>query len=62
MTSTLEDQRTEPRRALKIDVDPTYRQRIKVRAAESGVTMREYILAALERGFSAIDEEAETKK
>lgn len=54
MSSVLEvEDRAADRRPLKVDVDPTFRQRIKVRAAERGVTMREYVLEALERGLEA---------
>lgn len=63
MTSTIETQ-TARRRSLKVEVDPEFRQEIKIRAAKSGMTMREYILAALERGlgFNERDYEEKTGK
>lgn len=53
MTSVLEEERAADRRPLKVEVNPEFRKRIKIRAAEQGVTMREYILLALERGIKA---------
>lgn len=52
MTSTIVEDRAAERRSLKVEVNPEFRQRIKVRAAETGVTMRQYILEVLERGLA----------
>jgi hypothetical protein len=39
-----------------LDLDPTFRRRLKVMAAQKGVTMREYCLVAIESQLD-IDEE-----
>lgn len=40
-------------RPIRADVTPDLRKRVKVRAAEEELTMREYIIAALERDLEA---------
>lgn len=39
-------------RPLRADVSPDLRRRVKVRAAEEELTMREYIILALERDLA----------
>ena len=51
---TTVNERIAERKPLKAEVDPVLRKRIKIRAAEEGVTMREYVSRILERG---LDEE-----
>lgn len=46
-------------RPLRVDVSPTLRKRVKVRAAEEELTMRQYIIEALERDLDAGDAEGE---
>ena len=51
--STATADRAEEQAALKVVVPLELRQRIKIRAAQTGVTMREYVSEALERGLEA---------
>lgn len=59
VTSAVEE-RTERLVALRADVPPELRLRIKVQAVQWGVTMRDYITEVLERGLEA--EEKLTRK
>lgn len=59
MTSAVEE-REEGLVALRADVPPELRLRIKVQAVQRGVTMRDYITEVLQRGLAA--EEKLTKR